>query len=564
MKWYITNKNKTHYNATEKFLTNIDQDIYIDGYVVPRLSIYEYYKQYNQIELIRTLYKKYKKDFVHYIKGVFTIIIFNNDTFELYSDRHSIKKYFIYEDKATFFISNSLELISKEFSLNICAENAALFSLTSHFFSGITLFKNLRANLPAQQVIFSNDTLKILEYWKPADIFKNKINKNKNENYADIWSHIIASYIDYLHPKGVSLTLTGGNDSRMVLASLLAQKRDFHCFTFGNPFSYDGVIVSKLKESVNLSHDFYFVKNPTKQWFKKQADDLISYGQGLINIHRAHRNDAIIKEKSVNSEMIFTGLVGGEYFKEPSFDDIAIPTIFEKILRSDKKHGCNIIYEELKIKGINIDSINIESVYNQIEEFLQSGSNLSFKQRKFVYTYMFYGCAHHSQDSNVFGEHIKYVVNPFMDIDFIETMSTHPIWYVNKNIGFVNRLFHSYFFIEITNQLAPELSDLPYAKKGKYTANDLLHNRLLYLIKRLSYLIKKDNSYPANFPMGEWIYEYCYDEIKSISSEILRIVDIDKILDNLSKAKTRTTEKEWHIITNIINWNLIYEQYKEN
>ncbi len=151
-----------------------------------------------------------------------------------------------------------------------------------------------------------------------------------------------------------------------------------------------------------------------------------------------------------------------------------------------------------------------------------------------------------------------------MDIDFIETMSTHPIWYVNKNIGFVNRLFHSYFFIEITNQLAPELSDLPYAKKGKYTANDLLHNRLLYLIKRLSYLIKKDNSYPANFPMGEWIYEYCYDEIKSISSEILRIVDIDKILDNLSKAKTRTTEKEWHIITNIINWNLIYEQYKEN
>ena len=567
MNWFITNRTTNQTKNNKLFDTNIQSKIFIDGYVIPRITVFEQYKHLKQENLIAELYKNFQSDFIHYIKGIFTIIILNDHGFQVYSDRHSIKKYFMYQTEKDFFLSNSLELIAENYALKIDKENAALFSLTSHFFNGNTLFKNVQSSLPAQHLTFTENSLHILSYWNPREILHLNPAKKNREYYASNWSKLIASYVDYISPENISLTLTGGNDSRMVLAALLAQKKKFHTFTFGNPLSYDGFITKELIKEANLDHNFYFVKKPTKEWFTKHAKNLIQFGRGLINIHRAHRNDAIAKEKEhYNTEMLFTGLVGGEYFKEPSYDDVTIPAIFENILEvKDKTKITGIISEELKNKGFNIDKIDLNTIYAKLNNFLIHGQGLKPKEQKFIYTYLFYGCSHHAQDSAVFGEHVKYVVNPFMDIDFIELMPTHPMWYVNKSHNIINSFFHSLFFIEVTHDLAPELSKIPYAKKGKYTANDIVNNKFLYLLKRFSYLIKKDRDhYPPNFPMGEWLYQFCKEELSNLTPEIRNLVNHTMLAESLEQIKTKTTEKNWHIATNPINWNLIYEYYTKN
>ena len=59
------------------------------------------------------------------------------------------------------------------------------------------------------------------------------------------------------------------------------------------------------------------------EWFKSKADKVILQGNSLINLHRAHRLDAIEKEiiNHPEIEMIFCGFMGGDYIKGIVYDD---------------------------------------------------------------------------------------------------------------------------------------------------------------------------------------------------------------------------------------------------
>ena len=132
------------------------------------------------------------------------------------------------------------------------------------------------------------------------------------------------------------------------------------------------------------------------------------------------------------------------------------------------------------------------------------------KEREFLYAFYLYGSAHHYQDSAVFSNQVKYLVNPFMDIDFLELLSHSSFLSVNKpGMGFKDKLFSSKLQIAITDLLAPQLSDITYAKKGQYTAKEFLGNPIIYLINSfIRNVIRKQ--YPYNFPYGNWFRTFCH------------------------------------------------------
>jgi hypothetical protein len=574
--WFVTNWFDPKSNHNELYSTNISNDskddkdivVYVDGYIVPRISVFEEYRNIPQENLIKIFYRKFGLDFIHYIKGVFVLIIFENNNFFIFNDRHSIKKYFIYEEANIFFISNSLRTISDNFSFSLDRTNVAIFSLISHFLVGQTMFKNVTACRPAECVAFDSGRMKRFYYWHPRDIIKKrKIEKRTFSSYAWQWKQIINGYLVCLNPKGISLTLTGGNDSRMVLAALLSIKSKFHTFTFGNPHSYDGEIVQEIKNKAKIPHSYYVVENPTSEWFRMRVKDILSFGNSLVNIHRAHRYEAVTTEKNSHpeTEILFTGLVGGEYLKEPAYNNITIPVLFKNLgTFRNETECCGLIARMLQEKGLDTSKIDVQSVYKRLQAFLDHGKGLNEAEKKFVYTYLFYGCAHHTQDANVFGHHIRYVVNPFMDIDFLELIAGYKKWYVNRKQRFFHKAFHSELLVGITDNLAPELSVIPYAKKGKYTANDLLKKKGKYILKRLAGLISRGgNSYPPNFPMGSWLYDFCDIQMAKLNKELLELYDLNMLKRELESVKKKSNEENWHIVTNPININLNYEYYQK-
>jgi len=569
MDWYITNNNR---NTRLKTNFKTDQNnknypaFYIDGYVLPRQKIFEKYCNLNQEDLIRTLYNQNKDNFIKDIKGIFIIIIFEEDSFKVFNDRQGIKKWFIYQNSNTFFISNSMEMISKQFPLSIDFDRIAVFSLTSHFINGLTSFRSVTASMPGQMLTFKEGEINSIYYWKPGFLLEKRNPIKRKSNYYSIaWANLVHSYIKYYKPKEIAVTITGGNDSRMVLAALLPFKDNLHGFTYGNPCSYDVHVAVLIRDRLNLKYSNYYVSNPTSSWFKCHAKQLVRYGNSLINIHRAHRNDALDQEKKYypGTEMIYTGLMGGEYIKEPQYN-VVIPGLFYKLRNTNERKALVLIKNLLIERGINLSEINLKKVYDYLQEFLNLGNGFNKKEQKFIYTYYFYGCAHHSQDSNIFLRHIKYLVNPFMDVDFLELIADHPDWYLNKFSNILHRLRHSEFLISITDRLAPELSYIPYAKRGQYTADELLRHKPQYFFKRVKYFFKKDlKNYPSNFPMGCWLNDFCIQEINNFSPIINKIFSKQFIEHQLAVLKDVKTEEYWHLVTNPINISMIYEHYRK-
>ncbi|HEM48700.1 MAG TPA: hypothetical protein ENO27_00685, partial [Caldithrix sp.] len=436
MDWFITNNNTYKKLQTNIKINNHGKNypiIFIDGYVLPRQKVFEKYCDLNQEDLIKTLYKQNRNEFIKYIKGIFIIIIFEEDGFRLITDRQGIKKYFSYQSRDIFYISSSLELLANQFSLSLDFDKIAVFSLTSHFINGLTSFSNVKASMPGQLITYKGGEIKSEYYWKPGFLLENrKPKKNKFDYYSMAWENLIHNYIKYLKPKEIAVTMTGGNDSRMVLAALLPYKDSLHGFTYGNPCSCDVHIANLIRDKLNLRHTNYYVSNPTSAWFRHHSKQLIRYGNSLINIHRAHRKDAIEQDKKYhpNTEMIYTGLMGGEYIKEPIYN-VTIPDLFYKLRNTNESKAFVMIRNLLIRSGINLSEIRIRKVYDYLLEFLDLGKGFGIKEQKFIYTYYYYGCAHHSQDSNIFLRYIKYLVNPFMDVDFLEMIADYPGWYIN-------------------------------------------------------------------------------------------------------------------------------------
>lgn len=575
MEWLITNISNLVNSNNKLYYTNINHNfkdisglsIYIDGYILPRTCVF---KNYNNIPIeyiILDLYNKYEVELIHYIKGVFVLIIFNGDNFFIFNDRHSVKKYFIYQYNNIFIISNSLKLISKHCKLILDYENIAVFTLISHFINGATLFKNIYSCQPAEFIKFDSGKLKRSHYWSPENMLFNRLIKKMDSlSYAEKWKEIISEYICFLQPKDISLTLTGGNDSRMVLAGIYSLNKKCHTFTYGNPSSLDGILAQKISNELNLVHNNYFYYNANKEWFRKNALEIINFGNSLINIHRAHRNDAVKREVYHNpyTEMIFTGLVGGEYLKEPEYNDIIIPFLFQELYSKKKMYCLKILNNRLKEKGICTKEIDLEIVYDKFQNFLMHVNEMNRKEKKFIFTHMFYASVHHTQDPNVFGNYVKYIINPFMDIDFIEMIASYEKWYLNRMNCCFSKIFHSELFVKITDHLVPEISNIPYAKKDKYTANEILNFKLVYLFKKLYYCAKQERDmYPANFPMGSWLYSFCEEELEMLSSELKEIYDIHFLKKMLTNIRRKQTEESWHIVTNPINIHLNYEYFKK-
>ncbi len=536
----------------------------IDGYILPRKNIYFQYKHYKQYNLLIELYSIYGDKFIRYIKGVFNIIIIKNNTFQIYNDRQSIKKFFKYEKDNSFILTNLLENISRLTPLYVDYNNTRLFFLMEHFIDSNTLFQYVNYSKPACFISFIN-SIEERQYWSPLELTKQELKNYSYNELSQLWNEIIQQYINYLKPKKITLTLTGGNDSRMILASLLNLNINTNTFSFGNPLSHDSVIAKTLAEKSYLNYNNYFVSNPTKDWFMEYSNKIVDFGNSLINIHRAHRLNAIEQEVKNNpeTEMILGGFMGGDYLKGIVYDDYITAEIIRHIEYS-KEPLDSIIQSILDKNFITSSSNDIQEIMDKINHF-EFRINNEKLIREFLFVYNIVGSVHDTQDTNIFGSKIKYTVNPYMDIDFLEIVfsTEHSMLFKNNSSqNPLSRINQSDLHINITNILALDLSNIPYAKNGYYTANEYLGNRLVYIAKRFNRIYLKRKKYPQSFTYRDWTLEFVKNMVSNLSKEIKPLLNEKSYTFDLNHKNHLNTESYWHRFTNLINIDLNYKKFR--
>ena len=572
MNWCVTNINEirkigkhiqrksfhcfSEIEFNEFLINNIKVKFIIDGYVLPRMQYYDQYSNLKQSELIRNLYAKFGLDFIEYIKGVFNVLIIVGENFYIFNDRHSIKKIFIYHDDNRFLISNNLKIISDNIDLQLNSESAVLFCLMEHFIDGTTLFKNVTYSKPATKLYYSN-SLQYDYYWFPDELLHLEVQEYSFDELAHKWRNIISQYVDYLKPEAITMTLTGGTDSRMILSALLNLGIKPNAFTFGNPNSFDGVVAAEIALHADLNYHNYYVENPTSEWFEQYSNKIIEMGNSLINIHRAYRLDGIEREMEHNpaNEMILGGFMGGEYLKGILYDDYIIPKLFRKWEENNYHRLEKELSYILEEKKIDLSKIETDGICNYLRN-LKYLNYKNKKEREFSYLFYHYASIHHSQDPNIFMSYCKYVVNPFMDDDFLDILFSSKHSMLNKNNSSKNqfkRVDQPRFHCEIMHRLAPELSEIKFAKKGYYTVNEFLGNRYVYLFKRFYRYKINRKYYPPNFPYHAWLMEFIEQKLFNYKSEVLEIFNIEKLNNAFMKSANHHNEGYWHLFTNPVN-----------
>lgn len=571
MEWFISNIESAETNYNIPFSTESEElSIFIDGYILPRSECFEPYKNKTQKELVRKLYLEFGNQFIHYIKGSFILVIRREKNIQVYTDRHASVKCFYFQTKDKFIISNSLKQIRSFTELKLSKENASMFALFNHFIGDLTLYNEVFQINPARVANINDEKLIITDYWKPQYLFKKKDKLYRADELANEWNKIIQGYRNYLKPKKVALTLTGGNDSRMILAALLANDIIPINMTYGNPKSGDVIVANKICTTLSLVFKNYHVENPTAEWFQSIAvKEIIPHGNSLVNIHRAHRFDAIkkLKNEDPEIEMLYTGLVGGEYIKRPSYNNISIPKIYQDWLKlKGNKEKKDFIIAKLQNKGIKTDTLNIDYIISELDRFIIPEGNFNPDQTKFIHLHQYYAVNHHTQDPSLFRKSIQFIINPYMDIDFLELLSKSKEWYLNKRWSYpTEKAWHSYLQVKTIHKLSPKLSSIPFAKNGEYTGLEMLKTPLRYLLKRVWKRLRKSNFlYERNFAMGSWLYDFSKTQLNEMENEILSLYEKDYLKKALEEVKDKKSEEHWHNITAAINLSLNYRFLKKD
>ena len=479
----------------------------IDGYILLRGDILSSRCPLKTVGFLNSLYLKYSDDLIHHIKGSFVLIRIAQDGFKVFSDHFGIKKFFIFQNNYDFIISNDLRVITAMVSVTPSFENMAVYALTYHFVDGLTLFNEIRYNDSAEIISFRDKRMFFSKYWDPEILLHNSQEIISPVDLANKFAESIKSCFSLLESEKVSLSLTGGVDSRLLFSVLLDQNSKLHTYTYGNPESFDCKVSKIIARDFIIPHSIHDIKF-NKETFKVSVDNALKLGQSLCSLHRAHRLKAIEMEAAY-AEAMFLGTMGGEFVKGANRGDYIISDFVYEFSRNPEKE---ILIKYLKEKAIKIAKVDIDKLMNFF--IRQSWCDNP-------YLVDFYGLVeiaarlHHAQNDMLYCNYFKYVFNPYIDIDYLIALfqSRYNLLQKKKyHTNFFRRLNNLSFASEIQTILNKQLTEYPYSSGfliGEYRLNKV------YAAIR-SRLRKKAWKNIPNFPLGSFINEFTIEKLKKL------------------------------------------------
>lgn len=489
------------------------------------------------------------------IKGNYTLVILRKDSFQVISDRFGVQKWFYWRDVDSFMISNDLRAIVSEVNPKLSKDNMALYALTYHFVNGKTIYKDVLHNEPAQLLEFKDGKLFINSYWSPLALLEQGRQDIDIKDIVDCLGSHVDDLLAYCGEDSISLSLTGGADTRNLLALMLNRGKKPHLYTYGNPASCDCDKASKIAKGLGLDHHIHDIKMNSDR-FREYSSSIISWGNSLSSIHRAHRIMAV-EEESKFANTMFLGTLGGEFVKGVSEDYYIVPDV---VFDNWKAASINShqLTGYLDNKSINSSSVFLDSLSEEISKEFVTGS---LQQRKLKSLTHITAHLHDAQDIVLYQKAMKYVFTPFLDIDYLELLFTSRYPFSNKEpiTGRISRRVQNPIYAsKFIHSAFPKLGRFRYS--GEHKPNEVMLNPYFAaLLKGIRQKFSKQ--YPPNFPLGQWMRDFVLAELPLCKgvSEINEVFQIDDMFREIEDNVRPPKESFWLKYTNPIMMRYIVE-----
>jgi hypothetical protein len=191
------------------------------------------------------------------LNGHFCGVFIKNDSITLFTDQLGLREFHIYENNEGWYFSTRLDWLLQidDFEIDF-GEFGSRWLLINQLSNKSIIKKIHRLNCGAKAVIKNNRYEIVNSNWIPqksnilgTDEFIYRLEKN--------------ILLGVTSNKKISLSLSGGMDSRVLLSFLLNSKNDnWDCHTFQTDFSMDGIIAAKISKDLNIKHKIISQVNP--------------------------------------------------------------------------------------------------------------------------------------------------------------------------------------------------------------------------------------------------------------------------------------------------------------
>lgn len=539
------------------------KDLFVlaDGYLLPRNSNFMMDQSKNITSLIADNHERGIGSIYNRVKGVFVVIIIAKNVLSVLTDHLGLYK--VFYSSSSGIITNALQLVEHA-GIAVDAEAIAQHDFFQHFI-GSTLLKGYSILKMGTLYVQDNN---MLDERHTYDLSPERFLglssqlRYSSDDVVEVFNKTIRNYLLFFDTDSVAMTLTGGGDTRAILAALMNLGVKPNCFTFGSPRSRDVLSSSRIARGLNLPFNNLAFNNMTAKQYANMVTSVIDLGNPLIHIHRAHRLESAKRQYEQNPShgMVFMGCMGGDLIKGVHLNDYIISEYVRRHYFGNESLSSvfkSMLQDRFFISG-SIDRSHVLSVMEAI-----SFEGLNRKQTEFNFAIRLIGTTHDYQDIFLFNTVFERCVVPFFDIDFVEALfaSEMNLFFCNRTSSCIkDQLRNHGLQIYITHKLYPELLGYNYA--NGYSGNDFMYNRKMYFMKRgMVYCYDKLFRPVPNFPYNKWFVQYLQESLQKIEL-IGHIYDINKLKLSLQDIdRTKRNEGYFHKFSNPLNHALYISKY---
>jgi asparagine synthase (glutamine-hydrolysing) len=267
------------------------------------------------------LYEKNGIDFLQGMNGWFSGLILDLSTSKifLFNDRYGTQRIFYYEGKDAFYFASEakalLRVVPKLREIDM--KGLGEFLSCHCVLENRTLFNNIFL-LPGASVwqFKSDGSLRKQRYFKP-EAWEDQPWLEKKffyEKLKDAVSKILLRY--FRGNQKIGISLTGGLDTRVIMANMQMPEGKFPCYTFGGMYRdcYDVKVARKVADACHQTHQTLGLDKKFLSGFQKYAEKTVYITDGYFDVSGAYEMYLNNLARDI-APIRITGNYGGEVLR---------------------------------------------------------------------------------------------------------------------------------------------------------------------------------------------------------------------------------------------------------
>lgn len=307
------------YNETKDLLMFLTGETFMDSALIAELKTRHTFDTNNANYLIH-LYEELGDRFFNALNGWHNGLIIDNRKHKafLFNDRFGMRRIYYYEnDDAFIFSTEAKSLLAADTTIRKPNEQSiGEYLVYDCVLENRTYFKDVFLLPQGAAWSFDHGHIQKNQYFEPSDL-ENLSPLNQDQYFEELSDTFVKILPRYFHGEKISMSLTGGLDTRMIMACLDPQPGTLPCFTFGGKYRdiLDVRLAPRVAIACNQSHtllqlddDKYLADYPY------QVERAIFITDGVQGVHTA---DAIYFNQMASeiAPIRMTGKYGSQVLK---------------------------------------------------------------------------------------------------------------------------------------------------------------------------------------------------------------------------------------------------------